>query len=179
MVNKSKVKESCKPQLSSSSKIIAPVPNHWSSGIFTYNDKCFDLNKNFTELINSGVEFVDYERPDADNFFHERVVCGNSTLEVSGGNGLDAPLIATSDVVFNCITADNKALDGNEFCGIVLGDAFSKYKKSLGKPYMYRRIYDTEEYTYLSLSNYRLCVKVECGIIVGITLANCQYRIPI
>ena len=98
-------KESCTAQLS--------LSNHWSSGIFTYNDKWFDLNKNFTELINSGVEFVDYERPNANNFFHERVICGKSTLEVSGGNGLDAPLILTSDVVFNCITADNKDLDGN------------------------------------------------------------------
>lgn len=91
-------KESCKSQLSSSSKIVEPIPNHWSSGIFTYNGKCFDLNKNFTELVNSGVEFVDYERPDADNFFHESVVCGNATLVVSGGNGLDAPLVVNISI---------------------------------------------------------------------------------
>ena len=91
-------KESCKSQLSLSSKIVEPIPNHWSSGIFTYNGKCFNLSKNFTELRNSGVEFVDYERHDADNFFHERVVCGNSTLEVSGGNGLDAPLMVNISI---------------------------------------------------------------------------------
>lgn len=153
--------------------IVKATPGNWTTGIFTYDGKEVDLSKTFAELKAAGFEFVDYDRPAEDTSYFEQILCGIGTVDLTTLN-YDTP-IKSDEAVFNEASANAMVgLEGIDFCGIIWGDDFGKYKDTLGKPYFTNIQEDFQEYSYVSDSGYRLDITVEDYNIVSVTLSRVQ-----
>lgn len=153
--------------------IIEATPGNWTSGIFTINGKAVDLSKTFAELKADGFEFVDYDRPAEDVFYFEEIPCDGATVELDTFD-YDVPIKSDDAVFYKAEVSSTVGLDGNNFCGVVYGDDFGKYKDTLGKPY-YRNIMDDyQEYMYMSDAGYKLLVTVTNYNVSKIQLSKVQ-----
>ena len=152
--------------------IVEATPGNWTSGIFTFNGDVVDLSKTFAELKADGLEFVDYDRPEEDDYWFEEIPCSDATISLDVR--YEDTMVKSDDVIFTGVSATHNFLKGNEFCGITYGDDFGKYKDILGKPYCAVIEKDRQMYTYRSTDGYELWITVDYYNISEITLSKVQ-----
>ena len=153
--------------------IVKATPGNWTSGIFTINGKEVDLSKTFAELKADGFEFVDYDRPEEDTFFFEEIPCDGATVELDTID-YDSPVKSDDAVFCKAQARATVGLRGNNFCGVVYGDDFGKYKDALGKPYYTSIEAENQEYIYRSDAGFSLIITVDNYNVSKITLFKVQ-----